>query len=235
MSSLRGVGRFCSLVVQNLTGTTDSIAALPSGKLGDGAEAYCVANAGVYRLNQSGGTFNLSPGYIGASGGGTWVLQSPGGASVSQANDVNFGVSTAATANTWIALPVTAGAYLYPLPSTSWATNTGAAAMQWLGPSNKHFLVNSIFSLRTASVPLCEDMEFDLSINAANVGTTNFSVSSVVQSWGNNDTSANYYIEFVWSQVITLAQNDTVQMITRPIANATTFLPLRLKMNLLSL
>lgn len=75
MSNQRSVGKFCSVVVTNLTGTSDSIAALNGSLLGEGAEAYCLANAHTYRFNSALSSF-FSPTFIAANvGGGGWVMQ----------------------------------------------------------------------------------------------------------------------------------------------------------------
>lgn len=189
MGNQRSVGRFCSLIATNLTGTSDSIAAFNGALLGEGAEAFCTSNGHVYRFTSSLGVVIPSV-YIAANvGGGTWVVQDGDGFFTGAAEStVNYeGSSVTPVASTWAALASGVNFYGGTGQSGLWTTNTSSGVITYssaVPANNMPFLFTGQVTLYSATAN--QQLELALSPSAGNPGcligtTTNRAGSIVVQ------------------------------------------------------
>lgn len=184
MSNQRSVGKFCSVVVTNPTGASDSIAALNGSLLGEGAEAFCSSNAKAYRWTSAAVTA-FSPVFIAATtGGGTWIMQGPGAylscAAVGSAAFTAAGTGGTPTLglNVWSEFKTGAGFYTTVSGfGGNIATVNSTTGLILIDGSvatyrNVPFLITMQFSV-TASAS-GNVWEFDLTqASGGNVGTTN--------------------------------------------------------------
>lgn len=183
MSGFRSVGKFCSIVVTNLTSSNgDALGSLPASKLGDGAEAYCTLQQGVYRLNIGGGNTNLQPVYVPALGGGSWILQDSGGAS---SISVVGGTAMSSTpiscvVGTWHAMPSVASGYSTILSSPLWTLDATAGDLTFNGPTARAYLISAQFACSSAEATRPWGLQFAISSQAANLvgGTASVQYSS---------------------------------------------------------
>lgn len=166
MAVKRSPGSFCSLVATNPTGTTDSIAAINVGFVGNGAEAYCTSVPGVYRYDASSSATAAAPLVVAPnSGAGRWTLQNP---ALLLAAEFTAGAPLAGTAGagtglTWT--PPPAGTNFYaPGPTTSafWTIDTTLGTVTYAGIAGRKFLVLTSLSINSGAARV---MEIDLSIN----------------------------------------------------------------------
>lgn len=182
MSNNRSVGRFCSIEVATLAGSSSSIASLQGVPLGEGAEAYCAAEGCPYRYT----TATITPDafyFVAASGGGTWVRQ-VGSDTVPFATGVNLtvagqgiGFSSVPAQNVWNAMPATTPfSYAETLNGFYWTTNTTTGVRTYTGAS-REFLVSTTISCLCGSGT--DILEFDVTENGSRLGaTTNGSITS---------------------------------------------------------
>lgn len=172
MTASRSVGKFCSVVVTNLTSSNgDAIGSLDGAKLGDGAEAYCTLQQGAYRLNRGGGNTSLSPVYVPASGGGNWLLQDAGAASSVSIVGGTAMSSTAitCTVGTWHALPSVASGYSGILTSPLWTINQTTGELTFNGPVAKAYLFSAQFACSSTEASHPWGLQFAISSQSANI------------------------------------------------------------------
>lgn len=177
MSNQRSVGKFCSIVVTNLSGTSDSISSLVGTVLGEGAEAWCVAAGAAFRYTGS----TITPDgvyFVGAPGGGTWVRQVsiagvPEGSSAIMTGAQ--GIFDSSAQNVWNAMPTTTNAYAESLNAgLYWSLNTTNGVRTYNGipggPNPRAFLVTCSVTV----IPSGADalFEFDIDLNGGRIGGT---------------------------------------------------------------
>lgn len=185
MTAQRSVGKFCSVVVATLSGAFDSVATLPSAKLGDGAECYCLANKKIYRYDASATlTSTLSPNYItAATGGGAWVMVDAGDSSASQIYGTSALASASAVAtvaNTWQYMDAGVGFYSQDSAITSplWTLATATGNLTYNGATGKKFNVTINLSLVSSLSTPAFNLDLDFVENGALVGGTTATFSS---------------------------------------------------------
>lgn len=167
----RSVGPFCSIVVDTMTGSGNSLTSLLDTYLGEGAEAYCKENDGVYRL-QYDSIPQLAPTYISSSPNGyTWVLQNPdywfsGGSGITAFFNT-LSSQTPASA-TWTAMKTGANYYvangLFPTTSDFWSidTTTGVMTLSANAGRTRGYLLIIQASLFSSSAA---DVEINYTVN----------------------------------------------------------------------
>lgn len=213
MSNQRGVGPFCSIVVATLTGTSNSLAALGGGILGEGAEAFCLQNKKSYRYTSTVITQAL-PVYVAAAGTGTWVEQiAVADATAAIVGSANFAFPTVVTPPTtqWQALPSVTSGYQASLSGSLWSLNTTTGVLTYNGPSGVIFLVTGILSWNPNFVPSGGAvLQWDITSNGANIGFTTPTLTQTLSSSTTDTTSPQQVV----SQFITGASHgDTFQHI----------------------
>jgi hypothetical protein len=184
MSNQRSVGKFCSIVVPTLAGSSHSIASLVGTTLDEGAEAYCVAEGCSYRY--TGNTITADGFFfVAASGGGTWIRQVgadtvPFATSVSMTvSGQGIGFSTPAQ-SVWTAMPSGAFAYTESLNGFYWTLNTTTGVRTYTGASREFLLSTSITVIASGGSDL---FELDLTENGSRLGaTTNGSIISQISN-----------------------------------------------------
>jgi len=189
MGNHRSSGAFCSLVVATTTGFFDSVAALSTSALGDGAECYCVANASVYRLNLTStqatvGDIFLAP----FSGSGCWFKQDAQ-SQLSSNFTGNFlaGSDFVPTVNVWHALPATSVSYSVAKSSLLWTINAATGTMTYTGPDNKTFLILGQASIIDGAGT--QNLQFDLTVPSV-IGTNTVSLTCVQGTVGPGTNNA---------------------------------------------
>jgi hypothetical protein len=179
MSNQRSVGKFCSIVVTNLSGTSDSVASLVGTVLGEGAEAWCVAAEAAFRWTSA--TLTADGIYfVAASGGGTWVRQ-VGAAGVPQGSSAVMTVAgqgagfMSSVQNQWNAMQTASFAYTETLNASNyWTLNTTNGVRTYVGipggPSPRAFLVTCSFTVIPSGAAAL--FEFDIDLNGGRIGGT---------------------------------------------------------------
>jgi hypothetical protein len=196
MSNQRSVGKFCSIVVTNLSGTSDSISSLVGTVLGEGAEAWCVATAAPFRWTSA----TITPDsvyFVAASGGGTWVRQ-VGAAGVPEDSSVAMTTAgqsagfIASVQNEWNAMQTASFAYaeeLYAGPNWSLNTTNGVRTYNGIpgGPSPRAFMVTCSFTVIPSGAAAL--FEFDIDLNGGRIGgTAGGSITSQVANLPNGSS-----------------------------------------------
>jgi hypothetical protein len=220
MSQQRSVGRFCSIVVTNTTGAIDSVSALSTQVLGNGAEVYCLANNKIYRFQQSASSVTVLPNYIApVVGGGCWEMVNPGSfGSLSDYGNANFQALGTFTpvSNIWRALPTGSNTY----SSTGGATgamltsssNTGV--LTYAGPTGRSYFISAQFTIRGTSPS--DYIESLFTENGALIGTSTASVFASSAGWTNTAESVTTAVA-TFTIIQALNSGSTYQMIWRPV------------------
>lgn len=165
MPAQRSVGRFCSVVTNDLV----TLANLDAVDLGIGAEAFVLSNSRSYRLSAA-VLSNASPVAIAALGGaGTWIQEN------AIADQTFFIYATAASSfitsvvNTWHAFPSAVSLYASSATKAFWTLDTTTGAITYNGPT-AIFLASANISFVANAV--AQSWEFSLTRNGAIIGTT---------------------------------------------------------------
>jgi hypothetical protein len=195
MSNQRSVGKFCSIVVTNLSGTSDSMTTIVGSTLGEGAEVWCAATATPFRWTAA--TITPDSAYfVSASGGGTWVRQVgaagvPEGSSVAMTTAGQSAGFIASVQNEWNAMQTASFAYaeeLYAGPY--WTLNTTNGVRTYVGApgiSPRPFLVTCSFTVIPSGANAL--FEFDIDLNGSRIGgTTGGSITSQVANLPNGSS-----------------------------------------------
>ncbi len=197
----RSVGQFCSIVVATIVGSSNSIASLDADGLGEGAEAFCVENKGVYRLVFS-VIAQASPTYITANNGYTWALQSAEywfsetsniTASFTPASGQTPGV------NIWTAPKTGANFYAATNPGSFWSVNTTSGLMTMSaspGPLRAFLCTISMSVTSSADTQI----ELNLSVNGLSLGGSAAVPGSSISLCGNGfQTYVAFFRNSVWA------------------------------------
>lgn len=230
MSNKSSAGSFCSLVVATATGTSNSITSLDVSARGNGAEAYCIANASVYRYNATSTQTTLGDTFlVPLSGGGCWFkqgAQSDYTQQVTGTDGVFNGATLSPTPNdsVWAAFPAAAGAYAVGFSQTLWSVNTTTGIMTYHGPSGLKFLAAMTVSVAINSATFAQFVigEVSLSANGSLIGGTTSDPSAVRGTFlGTDATSGLLPSEFTQNFIINPDPGDTIQYAIRHIFPST--------------
>lgn len=175
MVAKRSPGSFCSLVVSNIAGTTDSITSINTTNVGNGAEAYCAANLASYRYSASLTQATLADVFVQpGSGVGCWIKQSANAdfASNFQLTTSAAGSSVAPTQGVWAIMPAALAAYQQPNFSALWSLSIVSGVMTYLGPLTKSFLILMTAAVTTDAGAI-KNMQMDVSFNGSLISTSN--------------------------------------------------------------
>jgi hypothetical protein len=215
MSNQRAPGKFCSIVVSAVSGSSDSIASLNGSVLGEGAEAWCIAQSAPYRWTSASFTTDGTNFIPATTGGGTWILQQGITPTIlgSSSNMTAAGQGAgfiASVQNQWNAMQTAAFAYNEGLsPSNgNWALNTTNGVRTYSGIIRSYLVVCSFTVIPSGSAAL---FEFDIDLNGSRIGgTASGSITSQVANLPNANS-----VSITQSCVIAVAPGDTWQHIWR--------------------
>lgn len=226
MSNKRSPGSFCSVVVLTTTGTSNSITSLPVAGLGNGAVAYCLANAALYRYVSTSAQATLGDTFlVPLSGGGCWVKQSAQGDYTQQVTGTTGGfqgssINIGSGTGIWRALPSVASAYTASFSQTMWSLNTTTGILTYHGPSGLKFLVSATLSFSTDSGGEPMACEMTLAANGELIGTGGDDPAAVSTTLNGNLSSTVSPGEFTQNFVVNSADaGDTYQHIVRRVTD----------------
>lgn len=220
MANKRSAGSFCSLVVSTTLGTSDSVTALTVAALGNGAECYCVANNAVYRYQAAsiqttvGDTF-ITP----LVGSGCWFKQNAQADYAFAAQGTTLmtaAVGVTPTINTWAAIKSGTGFYSQVTASNLWSLSTVGAQISYNGPTGLHFLVLMTASMDDSNAGSHQTIQWDLTQNAALVGTSGATQSAVAST--TNGTLGDPF-EFVHSLILSGTSGAFYQHVFRVVSS----------------
>jgi hypothetical protein len=225
MPNKRSAGSFCSLVVSDTTGPSDSVESLPVAALGSGAECYSVANRGVYRYDAASTQANLAgtDAFVKPLvGPGCWFKREANGAYTTLVQLTTGGVGGQFMANgTWQALPSTGAGAFSSNNNPFFTVDTTTGIMTYNGPTGVRFLVMATLSLASLSASGVQ-IDMDLTVNGALLGTTTLqpSLVSYTQNVSGHITQCvqNFQRGFAPGQTlqhVLLVQDTTLQVINR--------------------
>lgn len=188
MTEQRSVGKFCSIVCNTMSGTSKSLATIPSARLGDGAEAFCLENRRTYRLNTASAfSSSLSPLYITAQGGGAWEMveyQSDASYQIIGTNTFDAGANIATVSNTWRAMPVGSAFYTPVTSSPVWSMDATTGVLTYGGPSGRKYLFQSTVANSVGAAVLREFFQIVPTQNSSQIGLTSANSASSSSGWG---------------------------------------------------
>lgn len=165
MTAQRSVGRFCSVVTNDLA----SLAAVDAADLGIGAEVFVLSNARSYRLSPL-VLATASPVAVAALGAvGTWIQENAAADQSYFIYSTSQSATTATVVNTWHALPSAASGYQADSAKAFWSLNTTTGIITYNGPTAVFLVQANVSFLGSESN---QGWEFSVTRNSALNGTT---------------------------------------------------------------
>jgi hypothetical protein len=198
----------------------DSLVGLSTTELPDGAQAFVVATKAYYYLDKTAAQTSPPAGAIVPTvGPGLWIFSGATApaetwASVDGTVDFSATGTRAVVQNVWHAMPDPGegGGDFYELFGPGpWTLDTDTGVIHYHGPSGKSFLVTAIASAWCGTAS--QAVEFNLTVNGDEIGTTAVEQTSARATLGNSPTTAETGLSH--SLIVTLDNGDTLQHMFR--------------------
>lgn len=213
MNTQRSSVALRSIIVAAVTGVPgDSLDEINSAQLPDGAEVFVVSQGSVFRLDKT-STVTPNAAVIEPAGGpGRFIYQSgtSGGDSFQFTGTANLTGTSAATDDTWLALPSGANFYAQLAQSGFWTVSTTTGIATYAGPTAR---VKVTGVLTISSAVAAQAVEAAITVNQTLVGTT--TADYVAASANVPPTTPGLAVQLMAQRFYSLSEGDTVSLAFR--------------------
>lgn len=215
------------LGVPSVSNPSDSLVAVNTSELPDGAQAFVLSTRSTYRLNKFSTQTAVGTAFVPAGnvGGGVWFFES-GGDAVASNPFIYQATGTASLTgaqtpvlNTWIALPSGSGFYTSGIGNGVFSLNTSSGLITYDGPAGARYKASAIATLECGTA--AQGMELAITQNGVLIGTTTYDGTAGGASA--DPTTAGLGECISTSKLITIASTgDTLQAVMRNITGTGT-------------